>query len=84
MPAYEPVGWMGVMGKIFYFVTGFGHAAVMVFFVMSGFLVDLFLLILALTYLWCYLVSLVTERQTPRIREWLYRHVGKGVSSKTK
>jgi peptidoglycan/LPS O-acetylase OafA/YrhL len=29
----------GVLGKAFYFVTDFGHAAVMVFFVMSGFLV---------------------------------------------
>lgn len=30
---------MGLVGKAFYFMTGFGHAAVMVFFVMSGFLV---------------------------------------------
>jgi peptidoglycan/LPS O-acetylase OafA/YrhL len=29
----------GLLGKIFYFITGFGHSAVMVFFVMSGFLV---------------------------------------------
>jgi peptidoglycan/LPS O-acetylase OafA/YrhL len=29
----------GVFGKAFYFLTGFGHASVMVFFVMSGFLV---------------------------------------------
>jgi peptidoglycan/LPS O-acetylase OafA/YrhL len=29
----------GVLGKAFYFITGFGHSAVMVFFVMSGFLV---------------------------------------------
>jgi peptidoglycan/LPS O-acetylase OafA/YrhL len=36
---YETGGRMGVIGKVFYFVTGFGHAAVMVFFVMSGFLV---------------------------------------------
>jgi peptidoglycan/LPS O-acetylase OafA/YrhL len=32
-------GRMNVIGKIFYFMTGFGHSAVMVFFVMSGFLV---------------------------------------------
>jgi peptidoglycan/LPS O-acetylase OafA/YrhL len=43
----------------------------------TGSLAGLFLLVLALAYTWCYLVSLVTERQTPRIREWLYRHVGK-------
>jgi peptidoglycan/LPS O-acetylase OafA/YrhL len=29
----------GLLGKVFYFMTGFGHSAVMVFFVMSGFLV---------------------------------------------
>ena len=33
----------------------------------------LFLLILVLAYGWCYGVSLLTERQTPRIREWLKR-----------
>jgi len=32
-------GQMGAIGKIFYFMTGFGHSAVMIFFVMSGFLV---------------------------------------------
>jgi peptidoglycan/LPS O-acetylase OafA/YrhL len=36
---YGTQGGMGVVGKIFYFLTGFGHSAVMVFFVMSGFLV---------------------------------------------
>ena len=35
----------------------------------------LFLIILVLAYFWCYLVSLVSERQTPRIRQWLYRFV---------
>ncbi len=30
---------LGMLGKLFYFFTGFGHSAVMVFFVMSGFLV---------------------------------------------
>src|SRR5436190_16032937 len=29
---------LGLLGKAFYFMTGFGHASVMVFFVMSGFL----------------------------------------------
>jgi peptidoglycan/LPS O-acetylase OafA/YrhL len=33
----------------------------------------LFLIILVLAYGWCYGVSLLTERQTPRIREWLKR-----------
>jgi peptidoglycan/LPS O-acetylase OafA/YrhL len=33
----------------------------------------LYLLVLALTYGWCYLISLATERQTSRIRQWLYR-----------
>ena len=37
--AYGPESHAGVLGKAFYFMTGFGHAAVMVFFVMSGFLV---------------------------------------------
>jgi peptidoglycan/LPS O-acetylase OafA/YrhL len=37
---------------------------------------SLFLLILVLAYGWCYGVSLVTERQTPRIREWLKRRLG--------
>jgi len=32
-----------------------------------------FLLVLALVYVWAFLVSLLTERQTPRIRHWLYR-----------
>lgn len=32
----------------------------------------LFLLMLALAYCWCYLISLITERQTSRIRQWLY------------
>ena len=36
---YGTQGGMGVVGRIFYFLTGFGHSAVMVFFVMSGFLV---------------------------------------------
>jgi peptidoglycan/LPS O-acetylase OafA/YrhL len=39
-------------------------------------LFGLSLLILALVYLWCYLVSLVTERQTPRIRERFYGLLG--------
>jgi len=33
----------------------------------------LFLLMLVLAYVWAFLVSLATERQTPRIRQWLYR-----------
>ena len=37
---------------------------------------SLFLLILVMAYGWCYGVSLVTERQTPRIREWLKRRLG--------
>lgn len=36
---YGTGGRMGILGKAFYFVTGFGHSAVMIFFVMSGFLV---------------------------------------------
>src|SRR5882672_8637060 len=36
---YEAESQVGVLGKAFYFLTGFGHASVMVFFVMSGFLV---------------------------------------------
>jgi peptidoglycan/LPS O-acetylase OafA/YrhL len=36
---YGAVGSMGPAGRIFYYLTGFGHEAVMVFFVMSGFLV---------------------------------------------
>jgi peptidoglycan/LPS O-acetylase OafA/YrhL len=36
----------------------------------------LFLLILVMVYGWCYGVSLFTERQTPRIREWLKRRLG--------
>ena len=40
-----------------------------------------FFLVLTLAYVWCYGVSLVTERQTPRIREWLYRFsLGRDVS----
>ncbi|MGH7950344.1 MAG: acyltransferase family protein [Limisphaerales bacterium] len=36
---YGTQGRSGIMDKLFYFFTGFGHSAVMVFFVMSGFLV---------------------------------------------
>jgi peptidoglycan/LPS O-acetylase OafA/YrhL len=36
---YGTRGAEGITGKFFYFLTGFGHSAVMVFFVMSGFLV---------------------------------------------
>lgn len=36
---------------------------------------SLFLLILVMAYGWCYGISLVTERQTPRIREWLKRRL---------
>lgn len=36
---YGTQGALGIIGKAFYFLTGFGHSAVMVFFVMSGFLV---------------------------------------------
>jgi len=36
---YEHQGGLGALGKTFYFFTHFGHLAVMVFFVMSGFLV---------------------------------------------
>jgi peptidoglycan/LPS O-acetylase OafA/YrhL len=42
---------------------------------------SLFFLILVLTYLWCYLISLVSERQTSRIRECLYRYLGRGTLS---
>jgi len=35
-----------------------------------GFII--FVSALAAAYAWCYLISLATERQTPRIREWLY------------
>jgi peptidoglycan/LPS O-acetylase OafA/YrhL len=37
--SYGSASQAGVLGKAFYFITGFGHSAVMVFFVMSGFLV---------------------------------------------
>ncbi len=43
----------------------------------SGLSVGLSLVVLGLTYLWCYLVSLVTERQTPRIRKILYALLGR-------
>ena len=33
----------------------------------------LYLTVLCLVYVWCYLVSLTTERQTPRIRQLLHR-----------
>ena len=36
---YGTGGRMNLFGKAFYFMTGFGHSAVMIFFVMSGFLV---------------------------------------------
>ena len=36
---YGTHGSVGISGKLFYFATGFGHSAVMIFFVMSGFLV---------------------------------------------
>lgn len=36
---YGPGNQMGVVERLFYFMTGFGHCSVMVFFVMSGFLV---------------------------------------------
>ena len=36
---YGTVGRMEVWWKLFYFLTDFGHSAVMIFFVMSGFLV---------------------------------------------
>lgn len=38
-------------------------------------LAGVFLLVLLLTYAWCFLVSLVTERQTPRIRTWLNKYL---------
>lgn len=41
-------------------------------------LLGLFLATLFLIYLWCYGVSLITERQTPRIREGLHRFLGRG------
>jgi peptidoglycan/LPS O-acetylase OafA/YrhL len=37
----------------------------------------LFLSVLGLTYFWCYIVSLATEHQTPRIRKMLYRFLGR-------
>jgi peptidoglycan/LPS O-acetylase OafA/YrhL len=36
---FGTTGGSGVFGKAFYFLTGFGHEAVMVFFVISGYLV---------------------------------------------
>lgn len=42
----------------------------------SGGLYGLFVAILLLIYVWSYTVSLFTERQTPRIRSWLYRLAG--------
>lgn len=36
---YGEVPSPGVLAKVFYFITGFGHEAVMVFFVISGYLV---------------------------------------------
>ncbi len=36
---HDPESQAGLLGKSVYFVTGFGHEAVIVFFVMSGFLV---------------------------------------------
>lgn len=44
----------------------------------------LFLLILVLAYCWCYGISLITERQTPRIREWLYQILRLKPQSKAK
>jgi len=37
---YHP-GNSGVAGKLFYFATGFGHQAVVIFFVLSGFLITM-------------------------------------------
>ncbi len=37
--SYADAPQAGLFGKAFYFLTGFGHSSVMVFFVMSGFLV---------------------------------------------
>jgi peptidoglycan/LPS O-acetylase OafA/YrhL len=45
----------------------------------SFLIICLSLLVLASAYLWCYLISLVTERQTPRIRKLLYRCMGREV-----
>lgn len=42
----------------------------------AGLICGLFMLVLALTYLWSYLISLATEHQTSRIREKLYRCLG--------
>jgi peptidoglycan/LPS O-acetylase OafA/YrhL len=38
-------------------------------------LAGIFLLVLLAAYVWCYLISLVTERQTSRIRAWLGKHL---------
>ena len=36
---FQQAGQLGLFWKIFYFLTGLGHSAVMVFFVLSGFLI---------------------------------------------
>lgn len=36
---FQQAGQLGLIWKIFYFLTGLGHSAVMVFFVLSGFLI---------------------------------------------
>lgn len=37
-PPYEKLLSADILTKVFYLITGFGHQAVMVFFVLSGFL----------------------------------------------
>ena len=38
-PSFEKLGASGLIWKIFYFVTSLGHEAVMIFFVLSGYLI---------------------------------------------
>lgn len=60
------------MLSVLYQTTGLGlrmHPA--------GLTGGLFLLALTLAYLWCFLISLVTERQTYRIRGWIGRGLGR-------
>ena len=63
----------------FYQITGFGIQERY-----DGRVGLLFVAILISSYIWSYLISLVTERQTTRIREWLYRLCGRDAVSQVK
>jgi peptidoglycan/LPS O-acetylase OafA/YrhL len=43
-----------------------------------------FVLVLLVVYFWCFMVSLMMERQTPRIRNWLNRSLSRKLAFATK